>query len=96
MAKNKKTSGINFVPGANKFLIRKQDAVTEVNGIYIPETNREKPMEGKVIAANSQNRENLYVVGDHILFGKYSGVEVVVDGVDYLILQEDEILGKRL
>ena len=68
-------------------------------GIIIPDTAKEKPMEGEVIAAgpgkitDSGNRAALDVkAGDRILFGKYSGTEIKIDGEEYLIMREDEIL----
>ncbi|MBN8554918.1 MAG: co-chaperone GroES [Deltaproteobacteria bacterium] len=69
-------------------------------GILIPDTAKEKPMEGKVIAVgNGKILENGTKVtpevkkGDKILFGKYSGTEVKIDGEEHLILREDDILG---
>ena len=69
-------------------------------GIIIPDTAKEKPMEGEIVAVGPGARdENGKLValdvkaGDRILFGKYSGSEIKVDGDEYLILREDEILG---
>jgi chaperonin GroES len=69
-------------------------------GIIIPDTAKEKPVEGKVIAVgNGKVLENGTVrkldvkAGDTILFGKYSGTEVKIDGEDRLILREDDVLG---
>lgn len=69
-------------------------------GILIPDTAKEKPMEGKVVAVgNGKILENGTKVtpevkkGDRILFGKYSGTEVKIDGDEHLILREDDILG---
>ncbi len=69
-------------------------------GIIIPDTAKEKPIEGKVVAVgNGKILENGSVrkldikVGDTILFGKYSGTEVKIDGEEHLILREDDILG---
>jgi chaperonin GroES len=69
-------------------------------GIIIPDTAKEKPQEGEVIAAgagkklDSGERVQLDVKeGDRVLFGKYSGTEVKIDGEEYLILREDDILG---
>lgn len=68
-------------------------------GIIIPETAKEKPLEGRVVAVGTGLKDSdgksqpLDVSeGDHILFGKYAGTEIRVDGQDYLILQEDDIL----
>jgi chaperonin GroES len=69
-------------------------------GIIIPDTAKEKPIEGKVVAAgNGKVLENGSVrplevkKGDTVLFGKYSGTEVKIDGEEHLILREDDILG---
>ena len=78
---------------------RIEEAGQARGGILIPDSAREKPQRGNVIAVgNGKRLENGTVValgvkaGDHILFGKYGGNEVTVDGHDYLILQEDEVL----
>jgi chaperonin GroES len=69
-------------------------------GIIIPDTAKEKPIEGKVVAVgngklleNGQVRPLEVKKGDRILFGKYSGNEVKIDGEEHLILREDDILG---
>ena len=69
-------------------------------GIIIPDTAKEKPIEGKVIAVGNGKltdkgdvRKVDVKVGDTILFGKYSGTEVKIDGEEHLILREDDILG---
>ena len=69
-------------------------------GLYIPDTAKEKPQEGEVFAVGKGKRlEDGKVVpldvqpGDRILFGKYSGSEIKLDGEEYLIMREDEVLG---
>jgi chaperonin GroES len=69
-------------------------------GLYIPDSAKEKPQEGEVIAVGQGKRlENGKTValdvkaGDRILFGKYSGSEIRLDGQEYLIMREDEVLG---
>ena len=69
-------------------------------GIIIPDTAKEKPGEGEVIAVGSGKADDKGKIrpldvkkGDRVLFGKYSGSEIKVDGVDHIILREDEILG---
>ncbi|MXY24175.1 MAG: co-chaperone GroES [Acidobacteria bacterium] len=71
-----------------------------VGGIIIPDTAKEKPQQGKVIAAgNGKVKEDGTVTpldvkeGDTVLFGKYSGQEIKLEGEEYLIMREDEILG---
>ena len=78
--------------------IEEQESVR--GGIIIPDSAKEKPQEGEVVAAGSGKRlENGTVIplevkeGDRVLFGKYSGTEIKVDDNEYLILREDEILG---
>lgn len=78
---------------------RVESSETVVGGIIIPDTAKEKPQQGEVVATGngklleSGKRVDLDVkAGDRILFGKYSGSEVKIDGVEYLILREDEIL----
>jgi chaperonin GroES len=68
-------------------------------GIIIPDTAKEKPQEGKVVAVGPGKLEEGKVIpvdvkaGDKILFGKYSGTEIKLDGEEHLILREDDILG---
>jgi len=70
-------------------------------GIYIPDTAKEKPQEGEVVAVGTgkvletgQVQEPVVSVGDRILFGKYSGTEIKHEGQEYLIMREDDILAK--
>jgi chaperonin GroES len=68
-------------------------------GLIIPDTAKEKPQEGKVVAVGSGKREDGKVIpldvktGDRILFGKYSGSEIKLDGEEHLIMREEDILG---
>ncbi len=69
-------------------------------GIFIPETAKEKPQQGEIIAVGkgklTEDGKLLPMdvkVGDKVLFGKYSGSEIKLDGIDYLIMREDDILG---
>jgi len=88
-------------PLHDRVLIRRLDEGEQVRGgIIIPDTAKEKPQQGEVVAAGNGkvldkgDRVALEVKpGDKILFGKYSGSEVRIDGEDLLILREDEILG---
>lgn len=79
---------------------RVEEAEKTKGGIIIPDSAKEKPAEGKVVAAGDGRvgedgkRIPLQVkTGDRILFGKYSGTEVKVDGEEYLIMREDDVLG---
>ena len=87
-------------PLHDRLVVRRvEEKETAKGGIIIPDTAKEKPQEGQVLAAgNGKVLENgtkvaLDVkVGDKILFGKYSGTEIRIDGEDVLILREDEVL----
>jgi chaperonin GroES len=77
-----------------------EESEQKVGGIIIPDTAKEKPQQGKVIAVGSGRVNDKGDVlpldvkaGDTVLFGKYSGSEIKVDGKEYLIVREDEILG---
>ncbi len=79
---------------------RIEEGEQEVGGIIIPDTAKEKPQQGKVIAAgNGKIKDDGTVTpldvkaGDTVLFGKYSGQEIKLDGEEFLIMREDEILG---
>ncbi|MFQ5738571.1 MAG: co-chaperone GroES [Acidobacteriota bacterium] len=89
-------------PLHDRILVKRIEAEEEEvrGGIVIPDTAKEKPQEGEVVAAgdgkildNGTKLEMAVRVGDRILFGKYSGTEVKVDDEDYLIMREDEVLG---
>jgi len=79
---------------------RLEEGEQKVGGIIIPDTAKEKPQQGKVIAAGTgkvkddgTRQQPDVKTGDLILFGKYSGQEIKLDGEDYLIMREDDVLG---
>jgi chaperonin GroES len=88
-------------PLQDRILVQRvEEETTTKGGIIIPDTAKEKPAEGKVIAVGNGKmgddgkRMALEIkVGDRILFGKYSGTEVKIDGQEYLIMREDDVLG---
>ncbi len=88
-------------PLHDRVMVRRLDEGEQLRGgIIIPDTAKEKPQQAEVVAAGngklleSGERAALDVkAGDRILFGKYSGSEIKIEGVEYLILKEDEILG---
>jgi len=92
---------MNIRPLHDRLIIQRLDEGEQhVGGIIIPDTAKEKPQQGKVIAAgNGKTKDDgtrtpLDVkAGDRILFGKYSGTEIKIDGEEHLILREDDILG---
>lgn len=79
---------------------RVEEETMTAGGIFIPETAKEKPQQGEVVAVgNGKKTEDGKVlpidvkVGDKVLFGKYAGTEIKLEGQDYLIMREDDILG---
>ena len=90
-----------FKPLHDRVLIKPVEAQEGVKGrIVIPDTAKEKPQEGQVVAVGSGKKEKHGKVipldvkaGDRILFGKYSGTEIKIDNENYLILREEEVLG---
>ena len=88
-------------PLQDRILVQRvEEKTTTKGGIIIPDTAKEKPAEGKVIAvgegkaADDGKKIPLEVKkGDRVLFGKYAGTEVQIDGEEYLIMREDDILG---
>ena len=88
-------------PLNDRVLVRRMEAEEKVKGgIIIPDTAKEKPMEGKVIAVGAGRLDDdgkrvpmEVKTGDRILFGKYAGTEIKIDDDEHIILREDEILG---
>ena len=93
---------MNIRPLQDRIIVeRVEEESTTAGGIIIPDTvSKEKPQEGKIIAAGKGKVTPEGKVlpldvkeGDRVLFGKYAGSEIKIDGVDYLIMREDDILG---
>ena len=92
---------VKLTPLHDRILVRRIEEQESVRGgIIIPDTAKEKPQEGEVIAVGkgkSNDEGKVFPLdvkeGDRILFGKYSGAEVKIDGEDYLIMREEEVLG---
>ena len=92
---------MKFRPLHDRVVIERVDAEAKTaGGIIIPDTAQEKPQEGRVIAVGPGGRDENgklipieLKVGDRILFGKWSGTEVKIDGVEYLIMKESDIMG---
>jgi chaperonin GroES len=87
-------SKVNIKPLADRVLVQPAAAEEKTaSGLYIPDTAKEKPQKGTVIAVgNGKKDEPMTVkVGDTVLYGKYSGTELSVDGNDYLIMRESDI-----
>lgn len=92
---------MSFRPLSDRILVeRVEENEKTKGGIIIPDTAKEKPAEGKVVATgNGRMGEDGKLlpmdvkVGDRVLFSKYGGTEVKIDGVDYLIMRQDDVLG---
>jgi len=92
---------MNIRPLYDRIVVRRlEEQENKVGGLFIPDSAKEKPQEGEVVAVGKGKRlEDGKVValdvqkGDRILFGKYSGSEIRIDGEELLIMREDEVLG---
>jgi chaperonin GroES len=92
---------MNFRPLHDRVLVKRIETEEKtVGGIIVPDTAKEKPMEGEVISVGSGVRsENGALVpldvkaGDRVLFGKWSGTEIKLNGADYLVMKESDIMG---
>ena len=92
---------MKFRPLHDRVLVERVESDTKTKGgIIIPDTAQEKPMQGEVIAVGPGGRDENgklipidVKVGETILFGKWSGTEVKIDGVEYLIMKESDIMG---
>jgi chaperonin GroES len=92
---------MNIRPLYDRIVVRRIEQGEQVQGgIIIPDTAKEKPQEGEVVAVGQGKRLDTGKVvaldvkaGDRILFGKYSGNEIKIDGEEYVIMREDEVLG---
>jgi chaperonin GroES len=88
-------------PLQDRIIVKRVDEIEQTKGgIYIPETAKEKPMEGLVVAVgkgklldDGKLREVEVKVNDRVLFSKYSGTEVKLDGIEHLVMREDDLLG---
>ena len=92
---------MNLRPLQDRIIVKRlEEEAKTAGGIFIPETAKEKPQKGEVIAVGKGKKtEDGKVLpvdvkkGDKVLFGKYAGTEIKIDGQEYLIMREDDILG---
>ena len=88
-------------PLYDRILVKRvEEATKSRGGLFLPETAKEKPLEGEVLAVGQGKllddgtvRELQVKVGDRIVFGRYAGTEIKIDGADRLVLREDEVFG---
>jgi chaperonin GroES len=86
---------LNIKPLADRVLVEPLEAETKTaSGIIIPDTAKEKPQKGNIVAVGPGTKENPVTVkvGDSVLYGKYSGTELKLEGKNYLIMRESDIL----
>lgn len=86
---------MNIQPLADRVLILPAAAEEKtVGGIIIPDTAKEKPLKGEIVAtgAGTKDEEMVLKAGDHVLYGKYAGTELEFDGVKYLIMRQSDVL----
>jgi chaperonin GroES len=92
---------MNFRPLHDRLVVRRLNAEEKTSGgIIIPDTAQEKPQEGEVVAVGPGARDERgqripldVAAGDRVLFGKWSGTEVKIDGKDYVIIKQDDVMG---
>ncbi|MBT4918705.1 MAG: co-chaperone GroES [Flavobacteriales bacterium] len=86
---------LKIQPLSDRVLVEPQEAETKTaSGLYIPDSAKEKPQQGKVVAVGKGKKDHSMTVkvGDIVLYGKYSGSELKYEGNDYLIMREEDIL----
>lgn len=83
-----------FKPLKDRVLIEREEQASQTaSGLYIPDSAKDKPLQGKVVAAGPIAREDGIDVGDMAVFANFSGMEITIEGKEYLILQSKEVLG---
>ena len=85
---------MNIKPLADRVLVLPAPAEEKVGGIIIPDTAKEKPQRGSIVAAGNgtKDEEMILKVGDVVLYGKYSGTEIELDGEKYLMMRQSDVL----
>jgi len=100
-APHERRGHMNIRPLHDRIIVERiEEETTTAGGLIIPDTAKEKPQEGKVIAAGKGKKTEdgkllpmEVKVGDKVLFGKYAGTEIKIEGKEYLMMREDDILG---
>lgn len=85
---------MNIKPLADRVLVLPAPAEEKVGGIIIPDTAKEKPLRGRIVAAGNGTKDEQMVLkeGDEVLYGKYAGTELELDGTKYLIMRQSDVL----
>ncbi len=85
---------MNIKPLADRVLVRPAAAEEKIGGIIIPDTAKEKPLKGEVVAVGNgtKDEEMILSAGDEVLYGKYAGTEIELDGEKFLIMRQSDVL----
>lgn len=85
---------MNIKPLADRVLVKPAQAEEKVGGIIIPDTAKEKPQHGTIVAAGNGTKDEEMILkeGDEVLYGKYSGTELEIEGTKYLIMRQSDVL----
>jgi chaperonin GroES len=85
---------MNIQPLADRVLIKPAEAEEKIGGIIIPDTAKEKPLKGEIIATGNgtKDEEMILKVGDHVLYGKYAGQELEFDGEKYMVMRQSDVI----
>ena len=85
---------MNIKPLADRVLILPAPAEEKIGGIIIPDTAKEKPLRGKVVAAGNGTKDEEMILkeGDTVLYGKYAGTEIEYDGEKYLVMRQSDVV----
>lgn len=85
---------MNIKPLADRVLVLPAQAEEKVGGIILPDTAKEKPLKGNVVAVGEGTKDEPMILkeGDEVLYGKYSGTELELEGVKYLIMRQSDVL----
>ena len=92
--KNKKTTIMNIQPLADRVLVKPASAEEKIGGIIIPDTAKEKPLRGEIVAAGNGTKDEAMELkaGDTVLYGKYAGTELEFEGEKFLIMRQSDVL----
>ena len=85
---------MNIQPLADRVLIKPAEAEEKIGGIIIPDTAKEKPLKGEIIATGNgtKDEEMILKVGDHVLYGKYAGQELEFNGEKYMVMRQSDVI----
>ena len=85
---------MNIQPLADRVLIKPAEAEEKIGGIIIPDTAKEKPLKGEIVATGNgtKDEEMILKVGDHVLYGKYAGQELEFNGEKYMVMRQSDVI----